>query len=393
MAGSTSEQRWLRRVLHNETVGGAFMLGAAALALVLANSPAATTYHSITERHLNLPGGLNLSVAQWAADFLLALFFLVAGAELKHELTTGSLASARRAVVPVCGALFGMATSIPVFVLTANGLSAGPAATRGWAVPSSTDIAFALAVLAIGGRRMHPAVRVLLLSIAVVNDLGSILIIAVAFSQQVQLLALAGAAGCVALWGFAQRRGVRNPIVYIPLFLIGWWAMQTSGVHATVVGMAFGLVCSTRRNSGGESGADAVDRVLRSWVAGLAVPIFALTAAGVSLASESGGIHPLTLAVLAGLVVGQPVGVYTGMRIAVRLLGGTVADGLRQRDLLCVGCLAGVGFTVALLVSELTFSNRDLLEQAKLGVVSASVVAGLLSLLAMRIAQPARSPG
>ena len=395
MAGPRPDQRWLRRVLHDETVGGGLMLGAAALGVIAANSGLREWYHGFTDHVINVPGtGLHLTTMQWAADFLLAFFFLVAGAELKHELTSGTLASMRQAVVPVLGAVGGMAASAGVYLAVCAASGADAATRHGWAIPTSTDIAFALAVLAIAGRGVHPGVRILLLGLAVMNDVGSILIIAVAFAGSVHVVSLLIAAACVAVWALLQRREVRFGPVYAAVFLLGWWAMHESGVHATIAGMAFGLACSTRASRREETGVDAVDRALRPWVAGFAVPLFAFASIGVDLTGGTGGITRPELAVILGLVVGQPLGVALGFWAARRWLRGEVAAGLGRRQLAVVACLAGVGFTVALLVSELTFAdNPSLLAQAKVGVLCASVAASVLAACVMRFARGARNHG
>ncbi|MBU6213336.1 MAG: Na+/H+ antiporter NhaA [Actinomycetales bacterium] len=395
MAGPRTDQRWLRRVLHDETVGGGLMLAAAALGVIAANSPLREWYRGFTDHVVSVPGtGLHLTTLQWAADFLLAFFFLVAGAELKHELTSGTLASMRQAVVPVLGAVGGMAASAGVFLAVCAASGADAPARQGWAIPTSTDIAFALAVLAIAGRGVHPGVRVLLLGLAVMNDVGSILIIAAAFAGSVKVVPLLVAAVCVAIWALLQRQEVRFGPVYAAVFVVGWWAMHDSGVHATIVGMAFGLACSTAKSRRDETGADVVDRVLRPWVAGAAVPLFAFVSVGVDLTSGGGGIAAPGAAVILGLVVGQPLGVAMGFWVARRWLRGEVAPGLGRRQLAVVACLAGVGFTVALLVSELAFAHSPgLLAQAKVGVLCASVATSVLAACVMRFARGARTDG
>lgn len=399
MVGMTDEAGWLRRVLHNETVGGAIMLTAAAIGLVCANSGLSDWYASLTSAQFGIDAlHLELTTAQWAADLLLALFFLVAGAELKHELTSGSLSSARTAVVPIVGAVGGMLGAIAIYATTTGLLGASPDIRSGWAIPSSTDIAFALAVLAIGGRGLNPSVRVLLLSIAVVNDVGSIIIIAIAFASGFDFARFALAMLCVAIWAYMQRRGIRFGLAYIPVFLFGWYFMHESGVHATIAGMAFGLATTARARGNRAPGIEQVDRALRPWVAGLAVPVFAFLAAGVQVigGNSSSGANesslagalgsPLAMGIIAGLIVGQPLGVTVGTWAARRFLGGQTEA--QPRELRVVAALAGVGFTVALLVSELTFAtSSSLLDQAKVGILVASVGASIFSAIMMRVAR------
>jgi NhaA family Na+:H+ antiporter len=395
MATRSQQVRWLRRVLHDETVGGALMLAMAVLGVIAANSPLRNWYISFTEHKTAVPGThLSLSTMQWAADFLLAFFFLVAGAELKHELTTGSLTSLRKASVPVLGAIGGMAGAAAVFLSVCLVAGTGSSVRAGWAIPTSTDIAFALAVLAIAGRGVHPGVRVLLLGLAVMNDVGSILIIACTFASSIHLLELIAAAACVAVWAWLQKRNVRFGPAYALVFLVGWWAMHSSGVHATIVGMAFGLACNTKPGPGDESGAEVMDRALRPWVAGIAVPVFAFVSVGVDLSGNTGTISRPELAVILGLVVGQPIGVTLGFWLARRLFKAQLAHGMGRSELAVAACLAGVGFTVALLVSELAYkSSPALLAQAKVGVLCASVMASLVSAIAMRFARRRSTEG
>lgn len=395
LAQRRTDGRWLRRVLRNETVGGALMLSTAAAGVIAANSPVRESYHRITEHIIAIPGGhLQLTVTQWAADFLLAFFFLVAGAELKHELTSGHLRSLKSAAVPMFGAIGGMVVAAGIFVVVSMSGGASGAAQRGWAIPTSTDIAFALAVLAIAGRGVHPGIRVLLLGLAVMNDVGSILVIALTFAGDLQALPLLLSTVCVCVWTLLQRREVRLGPAYAVVFCLGWWAMHESGVHATIAGMAFGLACSTTARSRNETGADALDRVLRPWVAGLAVPIFAFVSVGVDLSAAGHMLTAPSLPVIVGLVVGQPLGVGLGFWAALRFFGGEVAPGMNARQLAVVACLAGVGFTVALLVSELAYREQPaLLAQAKVGVLCASVVASIVAACVMRFARTAQPGG
>lgn len=390
-----AQAQWLKRVLHDETIGGGLMLAAAALGVLAANSPIRERYQEFTEHVISVPGThLHLTTMQWAADFLLAFFFLVAGAELKHELTSGSLSSLRLASVPVLGAMGGMLASAGVFLAVCAATGADAQTRLGWAVPTSTDIAFALAVLAIAGRGVHAGVRVLLLGLAVINDVGSILIIAFKFAGSVHYMSLLIAALCVAAWALLQRQEIRFGPAYAVVFLIGWWAMHESGIHATIVGMAFGLACSTKTQRREETGADTADRVLRPWVAGLAVPLFAFVSVGVDVTTDGGLLAQPALAVILGLVIGQPIGVSLGFWVAVRWLRGEVAAGLHARQLAVVACLAGVGFTVALLVSELAYAKApELLAQAKVGVLCASVAASIVATGVMRFARSAGNDG
>ncbi|MDP9444242.1 MAG: Na+/H+ antiporter NhaA, partial [Actinomycetota bacterium] len=236
-----AERAFVADALRQETVGGALLLAAAVIAMVWANSPWQAGYHRLLEAHAG-----PLSVHEWAADGLLTIFFFVAGLELKRELVVGSLNRLADALVPVAAAAAGMV--VPALCYLAVNLAGGD--PRGWAVPTATDIAFALAVLAVVGSALPPALRAFLLTLAVVDDLGAILIIAVAFTDAVDLAALAGAALLCAVYAGLQRLRVQRWVVYVPLAVATWWLVHESGVHATVAGVALGLLTRVRPDAG-----------------------------------------------------------------------------------------------------------------------------------------------
>ena len=395
---SLAERTWLLRVLRQETVGGFLMLAAAVVAFIWANTMWAPAYRSLifTEvgpesLHLHLP------LYVWAADFLLAFFFLLAGTELKHELVEGSLSRLSRAVVPIVSAVAGMVAPALIFVAFTRGHH--PEVT-GWGIPMATDIAFALAVLAIMGRGLPLALRGFLLTLAVVDDLGAIIVIALFYSDEVLPAWLAAAAGCVALWWFLQHRRVGGLwavlLLYLPLGLVTWFLVHGSGIHATVAGVALGLVTRVKRDPGERrSPSDVAEIAMRPFVAGVAVPLFAFTSAGVTIRDVglAGFVMPpvaealtapVTLGVAVGLLVGKPLGVFGGAWLVARFTRATLNPDLRWADIAAVGILAGIGFTVSLLIAELAFEeNPLLLAEAKLGVLSASLIAGGLASLAL----------
>lgn len=394
---SLAERAWLLRVLRQETVGGLLMLAAAVVAFVWANTAWAPAYRSLilTEvgpesLHLHLP------LYVWAADFLLAFFFYLAGTELKHELVEGSLSRLSQAVVPIVSAVAGMAAPALIFVA----FTWGRPEVEGWGIPMATDIAFALAVLAIMGRGLPLALRGFLLTLAVVDDLGAIIVIALFYSDEVLPAWLAAAAACVALWWFLQQRRVGGRLavllVYLPLGLITWFLVHGSGIHATVAGVALGLVTRVRRDPGERrSPAEVAEVVMRPFVAGVAVPLFAFTSAGVTIRDVglAGFVMPpvaealtapVTLGVAVGLLVGKPLGVFGGAWLIARFTRASLNPQLRWADIAAVGVLAGIGFTVSLLIAELAFEDSPLLlSEAKLGVLSASLIAGALASLAL----------
>jgi NhaA family Na+:H+ antiporter len=383
------ERSRLLHALRQETVGGVLLLGAALIALVWANSPWRESYYALTSTtvgpealHLDLP----LSV--WAADGLLAVFFFVAGLELKHELVLGSLSKPAKAVVPVVAALAGMAVPALLYVVTVHALGDAGAA-GGWGIPMATDIAFALAVLAIAGRQLPVALRAFLLTLAVVDDLGAIVVIAVFYNHGFSPLPFVlGIVGMV-LWWWLQRRRVRTWWIYVALGLVVWGLVHASGVHATVAGVALGLLTRVRPDEGeDESPADRYEHVIRPLSAGVCVPLFAFAAAGVTFVGLGGSAitQPVAVAVIVGLVVGKPLGVFGGAWVVARFTRASLSSSLRWADVLAVGILAGIGFTVSLLIDELAFEGDPLrTSAAKIGVLLASVLAAVLAIVALRL--------
>ncbi|CAM5708360.1 Na(+)/H(+) antiporter NhaA OS=Streptomyces albaduncus OX=68172 GN=nhaA PE=3 SV=1 [Streptomyces griseoloalbus] len=343
------ERNFVADALRTETVGVLLLLAAVA-ALVWANIPALhDSYESVSHWHVGPASlGLNLSVAHWAADGLLAVFFFVAGIELKRELVAGDLRDPKAAALPVAAALCGMIAPALVYTLT-SGAEGGSLA--GWAVPTATDIAFALAVLAVIGTSLPSALRAFLLTLAVVDDLFAILIIAVFFTDGLNFAALGGAvAGLVVFWLLLRRR-VRGWYVYVPLAVVIWGLMYNSGVHATIAGVAMGLMLRCHREEGEEqSPGERIEHRVRPLSAGLAVPLFALFSAGVAVSGDALAkvfTQPETLGVVLGLVVGKTLGVFGGTWLTSRFTRASLSDDLEWADVFAVATLAGIGFTGA----------------------------------------------
>ena len=327
--------------------------------------------------------GLNLTLATWAADGLLAVFFFVVGLELKHELTHGTLSKPAQAAVPIAAAIGGMAVPALIFVVIVANTGA-PGDLRGWAVPMATDIAFALAVLAVVGRMLPVALRAFLLTLAVVDDLGAITIIAIFYSKGFSALYFALAVGLLAVYWLLQRRRVRSPLIYIPLALVIWWATHESGIHATVAGVAMALLTRSSVAPGEtESPVDRLQRMLLPLSAGLCVPLFAFFAAGVDLRST--GLvdalsNPVAIGIMAGLIIGKPVGVVVTAWVMARFTRARLSAAIGWQDVMAVGMLAGIGFTVALLITELAYADGSgQLNSAKTAVFAASVISAVLA--------------
>ncbi|MFJ8944212.1 Na+/H+ antiporter NhaA [Streptomyces sp. NPDC102395] len=386
---SLPERTFVADALRTETVGGVLLLLATVGALVWANVPALRdSYQSVSDFHLGPKAlGLDLSVAHWAADGLLAIFFFVAGIELKRELVAGDLRDPRAAALPVVAALCGMA--VPALVYTLTSLTGG-GSTGGWAVPTATDIAFALAVLAVIGTSLPNALRAFLLTLAVVDDLFAILIIAVFFTNTIDLAALGGAVAGLVVFHLLLRAGVRGWYVYVPLGVVIWALMYNSGVHATIAGVAMGLMlrCTTREGEERSPG-ERVEHLVRPLSAGLAVPMFALFSAGVAV---SGGAlaavfgHPETLGVVLGLVVGKTIGIFGGTWLTARFTRASLSDDLAWADVFAVASLAGIGFTVSLLIGELAFAgDAALTDEVKAAVLTGSVIAATLATVLLKL--------
>ncbi|MGW6536779.1 Na+/H+ antiporter NhaA [Streptomyces sp. NPDC055051] len=384
---SLPERRYLTDALRTETVGGVLLLLAAVAALVWANTFQGS-YEAVADFHIGPAAlGLDLSVAHWAADGLLAIFFFVAGIELKRELVAGELRDPRAAALPVIAAICGMAAPALVYVLV-NAVGGG--SMDGWAVPTATDIAFALAVLAVIGTSLPSALRAFLLTLAVVDDLFAILIIAVFFTSDLNFLALGGAFAGLALFWYLLRKEVRGWYVYVPLALVVWALMYNSGVHATIAGVAMGLMlrCTTREGEEHSPG-EHIEHLVRPLSAGFAVPLFALFSAGVSLSSEALRdvfTQPVTLGVVLGLVVGKALGIFGGTWLAARFTRAELNPELAWPDVFAVASLAGIGFTVSLLIGELAFEgDAALTAEVKAAVLMGSLIAAACATLLLKL--------
>ncbi len=387
---SPGAERNLLDTLREERVGGALLLVGTVIALLWANVYPAS-YALVSDTVVG-PAALHLdlTLATWATDGLLAIFFFVVGLELKREIVAGELRNPRTAVVPIVAAIGGML--VPAALYLAVNLTAADGNARGWAVPTATDIAFAVSVLAIVGRSLPNALRAFLLTLAVVDDLLAIIVIGVVYTETVSAAWLGAGVVVVALFALAIRRGWVSGWLLIPLGLVAWAAVHASGVHATIAGVALGLVVpatplATQRalrlpELPAESLAERWEHAWRPWSAGVAVPVFALFAAGVTLSVstlQSAVADPVAQGVALGLVVGKPLGILGATWLVARFTRAALAPGLGWADVAAVGLLGGIGFTVSLLVGELAFGHGgDHGENVIVAVLVASLVAAVL---------------
>lgn len=387
-SGSTRVRRRfdLATYLRTETVGGMALLATTVVALVLANSPAAGLYESVREFRMG-PSALHLdlSVGDWAKDGLLAVFFFIAGLELKRELVIGELADRRTATLPVVAALGGM---IVPGVLAFSFAHGAPGAEQAWAIPVATDIAFALGVLAVTGSGLPSSARVFLLSLAVVDDLGAILVIALVFTQSLNLVALIAALALCAVYWFAQHKRITTAWLYVPLALVLWALTHSSGLHPTIAGVALGLLTRVRRDPGEDTPVSMrLEHRLQPWSAGLVVPLFALFAAGVPFDGQAlqALLHDrIALSVILGLVVGKFIGIFGTSYLAVISGIGARPSGLGWRELSGLAMLGGVGFTVSLLIADLSLQGTAA-EHAKAAVLIASTLSALLAAALLKL--------
>ncbi|RHA43088.1 Na+/H+ antiporter NhaA [Cellulomonas rhizosphaerae] len=375
-------ERNLMDTLRQERTGGILLLAGTVVALLWANLDA-SGYDAVSETVVG-PAALHLdlTLAAWATDGLLAIFFFVIGLELKREIVAGELRNLSTAVVPIVAAVGGMLAPAVIYVLV-NLQPDGD--LRGWAVPTATDIAFAVSVLAVVGRRLPNALRAFLLTLAVVDDLLAIIVIAVFFTDSIAFVPLAAGLATVAVFAVVIRRGWLSPWLLVPLGVVAWAFVHASGVHATIAGVLLGLVVPATARPGQDedrSVAEAMEHRWRPISAGFAVPVFAVFAAGVTFSAGivSSTVHdPVAQGVAVGLVVGKPLGIVAATLLVARFTRASLAPGLGWADVVAVGLVGGIGFTVSLLVGELAFgagSPHD--EHIVMAVLVASLVAALL---------------
>jgi Na+:H+ antiporter, NhaA family len=409
--------RPVERFLATESASGVILIVAALVAFAWANSPWVELYGHMqhVEAGITLGGaGLHLSLAHWVNDGLMAIFFFVVGLEIKRELLVGELAGWQRAALPIVAALGGMVVPAAIYAW----LNLGQPTIAGWGVPMATDIAFAVGILALLGPRVPLSLKIFLLALAIVDDLGAVLVIAAFYTSDLSLPAL-GVTGLIWLVALAYgRSGGGRPSVFLILGLLLWYFMHASGVHATVAGVLLALAVPLGRphdtemlkaelaaEFGGTDFEDVevrldhlenvIDRAqsplheyehaLQPWVAYGIMPLFALFNAGVTLGGEGGFGNVVTLGAFLGLLIGKPVGITLFVAIAIALGVTRLPSGVGWAAITGVGLLGGIGFTMALFIAMLAFGESPALDQAKIGVLAASVCAAVIGYLVLRM--------
>lgn len=384
----------LRDFLHRESSSGVILLTAAILGLATANSPASQLYFDFLEFDFNLTAGvfiLKLTTLKVINYILMTIFFFVVGLEIKRELTSGHLSRFRDAIMPFIAAIGGMA--LPALIYLAI---AGSEAPRGWAIPVATDIALAVGALALLGNLVLPSLRTFLLGLAVIDDIGAILIIAFIYSSGVAISWLFAAVATVVVIVLVKRFGVRYTYIYVLFGIALWYTFYRTGIHPTLAGVVLGLLTPNAPKEvdshldvedGTLSVIEWLEAKLHPWSTYLVVPIFAFANSGVILTSEAlknASTSVIAWGIFAGLVIGKPLGILVVMISAKKLNIGDYPSGARNSDVLATGSAAGIGFTVAIFISSLAFTDAAQRDIAIIAVITASIVSGLLSWILFR---------
>ena len=381
----------LRHFIRSEASGGIVLIAATLLALVAANWPeTAQDYFHLLHWQTGpvlSPHMGPMTAHLWINDGAMALFFLVVGAEIKRELVDGRLASPQRRRLPFVAAAAGMAVPATIYLALAGST---PGLARGWAIPAATDIAFAVGILTLLGRRVPLSLKVFLTAVAIADDMGAVAIIALFYTAAIDWGALAAAAGTLAIMAALNRRGERRLWPYMAGFALLWWLVLLSGVHATIAGVLAAMTVPITRSPGAPDAADSplhrLERALHPWVAFAVVPLFAFANAGLSFAGLRPGdiADPLVLGIAAALVVGKPAGLLGAVAIAERTGFARRPGGATWRMLFGVACLAGIGFTMSLFIGGLAFADPALERGVKLGVLAGSLLSALAGVAVLR---------
>jgi NhaA family Na+:H+ antiporter len=402
----------LREFLQTESAGGVVLVVAALVALVWANSPWKDAYQDLWHTELAVSLGertLELDLREWVNDGLMAIFFFVVGLEIKRELVEGELRGVRRAALPALAAVGGMVAPALIYVA----VNVGGAGARGWGIPMATDIAMAVGIVVLLGSRVHPSLKLFLLALAIVDDIGAIAVIAIFYSGRIDADSLLIAVGLVLVLVLVRLAGVRSTLIPLALGVGLWLALEESGVHATIAGVILGLLAPTRPHIQRElvdadvladissaraaretaslarqsvSVVEWLEHVLHPWTSFVIVPLFALANAGITLSATAisdAATSRVAIGVLLGLVVGKLVGISAFTWMAVRLNVGALPEGATGRSIAGIAAVAGIGFTVSIFVTDLAFDDPAIQNEAKVAILAAAVLAGGLGALVL----------
>ncbi|MEM6833989.1 MAG: Na+/H+ antiporter NhaA [Pseudomonadota bacterium] len=378
----------LRAFFKLEAAAGILLIMTAAAAILLKNSPGAPFYAILLELPVSISAGefkIAKPLVLWINDGLMAIFFLLIGLEVKREVLAGELSTREQLSLPMAGAIGGMVIPATVYVALSGGM--GPY-FNGWAIPAATDIAFALGIMALAGKRVPLSLKVLLTAIAVVDDLGAILIIAVFYTANLSVAALVGAIVCTIALVVLNFSGVRRITPYILIGVLAWVFVLKSGIHATLAGVATGLAIPMRGGTEPpkETPLEKLEHALHPWVAYGILPIFAFVNAGVPLLglSTSDLAHPVSLGIALGLLLGKPLGVFGFSFVALKAGVAQLPNGANLRGIFGVGLLTGIGFTMSLFIGSLAFDGPEFANKVRLGILMGSVAAALLGFAVLK---------
>jgi len=389
MTASLKPQSAVRSFLASEAAGGILLIAAAALAMALANSAAAPIYFAALKTYLG-----PLSVLHWVNDALMAVFFFLVGLEVKRELVDGNLSTWRDRRLPIIAAAAGMVVPAVVYLAMTSGT---PSLLRGWAIPAATDIAFALGVLALLGSRAPASLKLFLTSVAVIDDIGAVAIIAIAYTSELNIVALLAAALILVLMVGINRAGEKRPGPYVALALTLWLAVLLSGVHPTVAGVLAALTIPLDRSPGapdsGQSLLHRLEHLIQPWVAYLIVPLFGFANAGVSLGGFGWQqlVGPLPLGIAMGLFMGKQIGIFGSVWAAVALGIAKRPRGTNWLQIYGISLLCGIGFTMSLFIGGLAFENPALADGVKVGVLGGSMLSAVTGYVVFLIAAQRQS--
>jgi len=427
-----------QRFLHWEAAGSIVLLTSAVIALGWANSPWAESYDKLTHTYLGFSIGeetFKLSLKHWVNDLLMVVFFFVVGLEIKREMLLGELSSFRKAALPVMAAVGGMLVPAGIYLM----FNAGGPGQNGWGIPMATDIAFALGILALFGTRAPLGLKVFLTALAIADDMGAVLVIALFYTEEVRLLPLLIAAGCLVLISLAAQARLKRVGIYAVLILVVWLGVFASGVHATIAGILLALVVPVRAQIDPKKFFDTakrslatlessevtkdsmvdnddeftaltdlsdatagmlppgvvLERYLHIGQAFIILPLFAFFNAGVHIGGDLFAIltSPISLGVILGLVLGKQIGVLFFSWLAIKSGRTSLPAGVTWAQLWGVSCLAGIGFTMSIFIDELAFKDHAIIDEAKVGILAASLIAGTLGYVVLKMVLPKKTSG
>lgn len=381
--------RRLNKFIHSETAGGVLMIFTAIIAMIIANAPTAEWYYHFVKKPISFGFGdasVSEPLKQWVKDILMVFFFLLVGMELKREAIEGFLSNRKQILLPLVAAIGGMATPAAVFLLINHGV---PEHAHGWAIPSATDIAFALCILMLAGKHLPPALKIFLLAIAIFDDLGAILVIAFFYSGALAMMPLLAVIACTALLFALNKFKVMAISAYLAVGVLLWFCLYHSGIHTTIGGVLVGMAIPLRDpEDESNSPLNTCMHFLHPWVSFLILPVFAFTAAGINLTgiALSSLMEPLVLGVALGLFIGKQIGIFGTSFLLVRCGFADLPEGTSWRQIYGVSIVAGIGFTMSLFIGMLAFDDPHMQEQVKLGVMAGSILATAFGWIVLRSA-------